>query len=585
MVAAAKKYPDVKFEQATGLQDRPRTWPSTTAPGEDAIYLSGMAAGAATKKGVDRLRRPVRDPRGHPARERVRARRAGDAPGRQDQARVDEVVARRRQGEEGRREPAHLGRRRRDRAERRLACRRASTRRAVGIPWVGYDSDAQVVRAQVVAHGRGLQLGPVLPQAGQGRDGGTWKTGSYWGGFKDKFIDARALRRRRLGQDQGRHRREDGRDQEGLVLRVPGPDLRPGGQAARAQGQEAEPRATSSRWTGSSRASSAPPRADRPPVSDPRSVTAVPAVTLRGVTKRFPGVRRERRRRPRDPRRRGARAAGRERRGQEHALEHRHGPLPAGRGLARAARRARRRCARRAMPWSAASGWCTSTSVSSSRSPSPRTSRSATSATGGSCPTAPRSSASVAALADQFGLAVDPRARIWQLSVGEQQRVEILKALLPRRAHPDPRRADRGADAAGGARALRDAARDGGRRPRDRLHLAQAARGAGGLRPHHRAARRARRRDGRDRERDAGGPRGADGRPRGRDGAAAAERASRSARSCWRRYDLHAEGDRGLPALRGVSLAVRGGEIVGVAGVAGNGQRELAEALDGHARR
>ena len=35
----------------------------------------------------------------------------------------------------------------------------------------------------------------------------------------------------------------------------------------------------------------------------------------------------------------------------------------------------------------------------------------------------------VAWLADQFGLAVDPRARIWQLSVGEQQRVEILKAL------------------------------------------------------------------------------------------------------------------------------------------------------------
>ena len=46
-------------------------------------------------------------------------------------------------------------------------------------------------------------------------------------------------------------------------------------------------------------------------------------------------------------------------------------------------------------------------------------------------------------------------------------------------------------------------------------------------------------------------------------------------------HDLHAEGDRGLPALNGVSLAVRGGEIVGVAGVAGNGQRELAEALTG----
>ncbi len=35
----------------------------------------------------------------------------------------------------------------------------------------------------------------------------------------------------------------------------------------------------------------------------------------------------------------------------------------------------------------------------------------------------------VAELAGRHGLAVDPRARIWQLSVGEQQRVEILKML------------------------------------------------------------------------------------------------------------------------------------------------------------
>src|SRR5438309_271818 len=35
----------------------------------------------------------------------------------------------------------------------------------------------------------------------------------------------------------------------------------------------------------------------------------------------------------------------------------------------------------------------------------------------------------VAELSERFGLAVQPRARIWQLSLGEQQRVEILKAL------------------------------------------------------------------------------------------------------------------------------------------------------------
>jgi simple sugar transport system ATP-binding protein len=43
--------------------------------------------------------------------------------------------------------------------------------------------------------------------------------------------------------------------------------------------------------------------------------------------------------------------------------------------------------------------------------------------------------------------------------------------------------------------------------------------------------------------------------------------------------------DRGVPAVRGVSLAVAAGEIVGVAGVSGNGQRELVEALAGQRRR
>ncbi len=39
--------------------------------------------------------------------------------------------------------------------------------------------------------------------------------------------------------------------------------------------------------------------------------------------------------------------------------------------------------------------------------------------------------------------------------------------------------------------------------------------------------------------------------------------------------------DRGLPALQDVSFELRSGEILGVAGVAGNGQRELAEAITG----
>jgi simple sugar transport system ATP-binding protein len=44
---------------------------------------------------------------------------------------------------------------------------------------------------------------------------------------------------------------------------------------------------------------------------------------------------------------------------------------------------------------------------------------------------------------------------------------------------------------------------------------------------------------------------------------------------------LQVRGDRGEPAVRGLTLDVRAGEIVGVAGVSGNGQRELMESLVG----
>ena len=45
--------------------------------------------------------------------------------------------------------------------------------------------------------------------------------------------------------------------------------------------------------------------------------------------------------------------------------------------------------------------------------------------------------------------------------------------------------------------------------------------------------------------------------------------------------NLEALNDKGLPALNGASLDIHAGEIVGIAGVAGNGQRELAEVITG----
>jgi len=45
--------------------------------------------------------------------------------------------------------------------------------------------------------------------------------------------------------------------------------------------------------------------------------------------------------------------------------------------------------------------------------------------------------------------------------------------------------------------------------------------------------------------------------------------------------DLHVVGREGVEAVRGVTFTIREGEIFGIAGVAGNGQRELVEALTG----
>ena len=46
-------------------------------------------------------------------------------------------------------------------------------------------------------------------------------------------------------------------------------------------------------------------------------------------------------------------------------------------------------------------------------------------------------------------------------------------------------------------------------------------------------------------------------------------------------HALHAHDDLGTPAVEGLTLTVRAGEIVGIAGVSGNGQEELVEVLAG----
>ena len=59
------------------------------------------------------------------------------------------------------------------------------------------------------------------------------------------------------------------------------------------------------------------------------------------------------------------------------------------------------------------------------------------------------------------------------------------------------------------------------------------------------------------------------------------EREQTSGETVLELREIYARDDRGLPALRDIDLEVKSGEIVGIVGVDGNGQTELAEVVSG----
>ena len=182
-------------------------------------------------------------------------------------------------------------------------------------------------------------------------------------------------------------------------------------------------------------------------------------------------------------------------------------------------------------------------------------------------------------LSDRYGLAVDPDARIENVSVGMQQRVEILRALY-RNARilvlDEPTAVLTAQEIAELMEVLRRLKADGTSiifishklgevlEIADRVTVLRRGRSMGTV------------------SREGATEQSLARLVVGRDVIFRVEKEpAEPGEPILEVEDLHAFDDRGLEAVRGASLSVRAGEIVALAGVDGNGQTELVEAITG----
>ncbi len=190
-----------------------------------------------------------------------------------------------------------------------------------------------------------------------------------------------------------------------------------------------------------------------------------------------------------------------------------------------------------------------------------------------------RTRARINKLATEYGLEVDPQAKVWQLSVGQQQRVEILKALY-REAdllimdEPTSVLTPQEVDGLFGTlRSLVDAGLtivfithklDEVMQISDRVSVLRKGAIVDTVNTSETDKRTLARL------------------MVGREVVFRVEKpAVEHGEVVLSVKDLHATNDRGLKALNGVSFDLRASEILGVAGVSGNGQHELSEVLTG----
>jgi simple sugar transport system ATP-binding protein len=183
-------------------------------------------------------------------------------------------------------------------------------------------------------------------------------------------------------------------------------------------------------------------------------------------------------------------------------------------------------------------------------------------------------------LQEQFGLRVDPTVKIWQLSVGEQQRVEILKVLY-RGANilimdePTAVLAPQEIDE------LMNTMRSMVAQGKSIIFISHKLHEVAAVADRITVLRK--------------GKVTAEGQSMegvtkedlarlmvGRDVVFTVHKTPRQpGEVVLSMHDISAENDKGVPALRGLSLEIRSGEILGLAGVAGNGQSELAQVITG----
>jgi basic membrane protein A and related proteins len=182
---AAKAHPDVKFEMATGTMQSSNLAEYYGA-GEDSIYLSGMAAGAATKSGV------VGYVAAFPIPEVIRHTNAfalgvqATHPG----ATVKVVFT-----------SSWFDPAKEKKAAQSLHSAGADVigqnvdspasgqyAKTAGLPWVGYDSDSSQFAPKQWLTAAVYNWGPYYLKRVKAAMNGTWKTGFYYGGLKDGFT-------------------------------------------------------------------------------------------------------------------------------------------------------------------------------------------------------------------------------------------------------------------------------------------------------------------------------------------------------------------------------------------------------------